>query len=895
MGWLRRLVYRTRLERELDAELRHHLEEDIRRLEGEGVPSGEARRRALAAFGGVEPIKEQARDARGTRWLDDLARDLRYATRLMRRSPVFTLAAVGSLAVGIGANTAIFSVIDALVLRPLPIARPAELFFLERSGLDEPLYRFSHPRLSAFGRDVPDARFAGMSATSRVQVVVDESAELVIGQLVTGSWFDVTGITPQAGTFFSAADDQGSGHPVVVLSDGYWTRRFGRDPAIVGKTLRVNGQALTVVGIAPRDFAGLTVGERIDLWAPTAQQQSLRYYSNASMIDSDDKKPWIEQDGIQWLTAIARVPVSSVAAAEAQTAALYRRVLEEQLKSATPEERAIRLREHLTFVPGARGLSPLRDTFTVPLRILMATVALVLLVACANLANLLLARNAARARELTVRLAIGARRGRLVRQLLTESLVISLAGGALGVAIARWGGQVLLRLASTGSSPIPLSLPMDGRLLVFSAAVSIATGLLFGLAPAIRWSRADLQSVLRGSGRVMGGTQRFGKGLVIVQVALALVLLIGATLFARTFRNYLALDPGFDHEHVVSARIDPRLAGIMEDQLPAMNDRLLEQARRIPGIRSATLAMNGPATGAMRVSTVFAQGHIPEVGRDEAVQEDFVGPAYFETVATPIVRGRDFNDRDDARAPKVAIINEAMARHYFPGQDPIGKRYGYSEDNLNFEIVGVVADARVNGLRRPAPPLGYHPLKQHPHEYVRNVYVRAAGAVDPLRGALRAAVAAADPNLAVREVVTLAELTERSIVRERLVSNLVGTFSLLAVAVACLGLYGMVSYSVARRTNELGVRLALGATAGRVRWLVLRESCLLVAIGCAVGLAAVWPLLQYVGSLLYGLSPRDPVSLIAATSALLVVGLLAAIVPAWRASRVDPLKALRIE
>jgi predicted permease len=896
MRWWMRLIRRERLERELDTELRHHVEEETRRLESSGVSHEEAHRRALATFGGLEPMREQARDARGTRWLEDFVRDVRYAGRLMRRSPIFTLAAVCSLAVGIGANTAIFSVIDALLLRPLPIARPGELSFINRAGLDEPNRRFSHPRLREFERAAREARFAGVSSLARMQVARDQGADLVLGQLVSASFFDVAAIVPQAGTFLVRADDEGGGHPVVVLSDRYWSRRFARDPTAIGRSLLVNGQALTIVGIAPEGFDGLTVGERADLWAPTALQPRLRFAGNASNDGGDTRKPWNDQHEIQWLTIAVRIPRDASAPVVTQKIEhIFHRALEEQVAGLSAQARQYRLREHLELLPGGRGLSPLRESFSTALGILMSTVALVLLVACANLANLLLARNAARSREITVRLAIGARRGRLMRQLLTESLVIAVMGGAAGLAIARWGGQFLLQLASGGPAAIPLSLPIDARLFAFSAAVSVLTGVLFGLAPALRWSRADLQHALRGSGRVIAASQRFGKGLVIVQVALALVLLIGAALFVQTFRNYLSIDPGFDREHVVSARFDARLAGITEDQLPALNDRLLASIRQMPGVRAATLAVVGPATGAARISSVSAQGHTPETGREEQIYEDAVGPSYFETVAMPLLKGRDFTERDDARAPLVAIINEAMARHYFPGQDPIGKRFGYSEDSLKFEVVGVVADARVNGLRQPAPALAYHPLKQHPEEYVRNAYVRSMGPVESVSGALRAAITTAEPNLAVREIATLAELSERSIARERLVSSLVGVFSVMAVAVACLGLYGTVSYSVARRTNEIGVRLAMGATPGRVRWLVLRESAMLVAIGCGVGLAAIWPGLKYVGTLLYGLSPHDPTSLIGATAALLIVGLVAALVPAWRASRVDPLTALRTD
>jgi predicted permease len=895
--WLSRLLRRERLERDLDRELRHHVDEETRRLIAEGLPPDDARRLALAGFGGLEPIREQARDARGTRWLEDLIRDLRYALRLLRRSPVFALAAIGSLAIGIGANTAIFSVVDALLLRPLPVSRPDQLFFLMRTGLSpNQTSRFSHARLLDFSREVPEARFAGMSSPTLVQITRTDSSDLAIGQLVTAGYFDVAGVVPQAGQLFTAADDEGSGRPVLVLSDAGWTRRFARDPRVVGTTIRLNGVPVTIVGVAAPEFVGLTVGDRVDLWVPTTLQHALRIQVNASNHDADETKPWNPQRGIEWLTVLVRVPsAGDVRAVATKTNGMFRREIEQALADAPPAERAFGLRERLELQEGARGLSPLRQSFDLPLRVLMATVALVLLVACANLANLLLARNAARVREITVRLAIGARRGRLIRQLLTESLLLSIAGGALGLAIARWGGQLLLRLASSGPGAVPLSLKFDVRLIGFSLAVAVVTGLLFGLAPALRWSRPDLSQAMRASARIVGTRQRFARTLVVVQVALALALLIGAAMFLRTFRNYLSIDPGFDREHVLSARINPRLFGLEPSQLAGLYDRLMTELRRIPGVRSASLAANGPVTGSQRMSGASAQGHVREPDQNDAILEDFVGTEFFTTISMPIVRGREFTDRDDARAPQVAIVNEAFVRHYFPGQDPIGKRYGYSDDQLNIEIVGVVADARILGLRQQTMPTAYLPIRQHADEYVYNAYVRAVGSVDPLRASLRAAVLAAEPRMAVREVVSLGELTERGLVRERMVSSLVGTFSLLAVAVACLGLYGTVSYSVTRRTNEIGVRLALGATPFQVRWLVLRESALLAVAGCVVGLAVAWPLLRYVQSMLYGLSPRDPATLIGATAALLLVSLVAAVAPAWRASRIDPLTALRID
>ena len=898
MTWLRRVFSRNRLERELDAELTFHVDRLAQDFIAQGLPPEEARRRALVRFGGIEPMKEAARDVRGTRWLEDTGRDIRYAFRMMRRTKGFTAAALLSLALGVGANAGVFSVIEALLLRPLPIARPNEIVFLNRTGFDEPNLRFSHPELLRLAAEISDASFAGMSSTARMQLSLAEGAQLVLGQLVTGTWFEVLGVHAETGRLLTPADDRTlGGSPVAVLSDAFWTRQFGRDPAVVGRSLRVNGTAVTVVGIAPAGFSGLTVGQTMDLWLPVTMQQELHYQGNASINNADGRKPWVPQNGIEWLTIVARIPPAETSAVASRIDAGYRRHLQQTVASINnPERRAYRLREHATLLPGARGLSPLRDEMSRALLVLMVTVALLLLVACANLANLLLARTSARSPEFAIRLALGASRRRIGVQLLTESLIVALAAGVAAVALARWSGQALLAIASDGPRPIPLDLPFDWRLLVFTLGASLATGLLFGLAPVLRLARADFTADLKTARRATGpGRTRLvpvSKVLVVAQVALSLALLVGAVLFVRTFRNLVSVDAGFERQHVLSVRLDPRLAGFAEAQLPALYDRLVEHARLIPGARSAALALNGAVSGSARTSSFTIAGRPTRIA-DDSARVDFVATDYFATLGIGLVRGRVFTDHDNERTARVAVVNEAMARHFFGHDDPIGSRIG--DDTPDIEIVGVVRDARVDGPREVVPPMIYYPLAQHGGEYIRQMYVRVNGSVQRARAEVRGAIAAADSNLAIREVVTLAELTERTVSRERLVSSLTGVFGLLAVAVACLGLYGTVSYSVARRTNEIGVRLALGASLAAVRWMVLREAIILIGIGACAGLALAIASLRAVGALLYGLSPRDPVTLLGATVLVATVGVLAGAVPAWRASRIDPVTALRVE
>jgi predicted permease len=902
MGWLSRLLGRERLERELDAELAHHVSEEARRLEREGVAPEDARRQARARFGGIEPIKEQARDARGTRWVEDLSRDVRYAFRMMRRSPVFTAAAVISLAVGIGANAAIFSLSDALLLRPLDVTRPNELWFLNRAGFAQPNYRFSYPGLTHLQQAVPDVQFAASASTSRIQIDREGAAELALGQLVTGNWFDVLGVGAAAGRVLTANDAASPGaSPVAVLSYDFWTRQYGADPRAVGSTIRVNGLPLTIVGVAAQSFAGVIVGTRIDLWAPVTMQHELRSRGNASVDNADGSKPWVTQDGVQWLTVVARVP-ASVNRAEATTrmAAYWKTEVEERADmTRDAAQRSFRLREHIELVPGERGQSNLRDSFSQPLVVLMITVAAVLLIACANLASLLLARSTARGREFALRLSLGAGRGRIVRQLLTESLTLAIIGGLVGLGVAQIGGHGLLVMASTGSRAIPLDLPLDWRLLAFTAAVTILTGVLFGLGPALRSARPNLVDPLKGGTRIVGAERRtgrlpFGKVLIALQVALSFALLVGALLFLRTFQNLLNVDTGFDRSEVVVAGIDPMLSGVTEGQLPDLYARLIERGRAIPGGTAAALALSGPVSGSARTSSISIDAEAMRVGKDADVREEYVTPEYFRTVGMHLLRGRAFAPDDREGRPKVCVVNESMARHFFGTVDPIGHHIGYGNPT-DIEVIGLIHDARVDGPKSDVPWMVFYPIAQSQGEFARSLYVRVTGPVEAAKASLRSSILSVNPNLAVREVTTLGVMNERTVSTDRLVSRLTGMFGLLAVGVACLGLYGTVAYSVVRRTNEIGVRMALGASRGGVGWLVLRETLVLVAAGGLLGFVVVWPLLKFLTSLLYGISPYDPVALASAAAGLLVAGALAGAIPAWRASRVDPLTALRAE
>ena len=908
MNWVMRVWHRDRLDRDLDKELRFHVDEETQRLVAGGMRPDDARRTAMAAFGGIEPIKEAARDVRGSRWLEDLVQDARYAARTMRRAPVFATAAVLSLAIGIGANTAVFGVVDALLLRPLPVPDAGELSYAVRTGpstdgqMLQARSRFSYPAAQRFAAELQavHGRVGAMAAVTRMQVTAgaDDQAELVLGQLVGGSWFGVLGVAAQRGRLLAEADDVDiGGAPVAVISDRYWTRRFGRDPSVVGSTIRLNGYPVTIVGVAAPRFEGFWIGEPVDVWVPTGLQQQVKYAANAD-IDGDAKstQPWRPQDRIAWLTLVARVPSPTPrSVASSAMDVTFRRDLEPlAAKISDPQRRAFVLRTHAALADGSRGMSSLREDFGAAIIVLMATVALVLLIACANLANLLMARGASRAREFALRLSLGARRRRLVRQLLTESLALSLVGGVLSLLFAKAGSDALLRMASDGPAPLSLDVSTSWPIVLFAIAASMVTGVLFGLMPALRFSRADVHDAMKSGGRVVAasGGLSIGRLLVVAQVALSFVLLAGALMFVRTLHNLLAIDPGFDAARLVTAKLDPRMAGYTPKTMTSFRERLLAATREIPGAQASAVAMCGTMAGCHSISDIDVPGRQRGVGDDADVQEDYVSDGYFGALGMTVVSGRNFLPSDTPESPRVAIVNETMARHFFGDVNPIGRVFVEGD---KYEIVGVVRDSRINGLRDTPPRMAFYPFSQHPDTLMRSVYVRTRSDVRQAAEGLRAAIREADRGLAVREVVTLAELEERSIARERLVSTLTSTFGLLAVAVACLGLYAMVSYSVSRRTNEIGIRLALGASPANVRWLIMRETLVLLAVGLCVGIAATMPTARLIASLLYGLTPRDPVAFASAVAVLSVVAMLAGAWPAWRASRVDPSLALRID
>jgi len=822
-----------------------------------------------------------------------LLNDLRYGLRMLRKSPGFTVVAVLSLSLGIGANTAIFSLLDAVLLKMLPVQNPEQLVVINTAGPKGSSNDYSYPVFERF-RDQQQI-FSGVFAasnTDKLSIKVNAPGnsaepEPVGGKLVSGSYFSVLGVKPIIGRAFTTEEDRvPGGHPVAVISYGYWQRRFGRNPAVVGQTFTLNDTSFTIIGVTPPEFFGEVVGDAPDLWLPTMMQPQVQPGRNFLKIRF-----------VTWVTLMARLkPGVSFQQAQADLNVIFQRLQsEEDTSQMLPQRRQEFLARRISLTSGGKGLSELRARFSEPLRILMVVVGLVLLIACANVANLLLTRAAARQKEIAVRLALGASRLRLVRQLLTESVLLAVAGGLGGLLFAFWGGDVLLTLVSTGTAPISLDLHPDIRILAFTGAVSLLTGILFGLAPALRATRVDLTPALKDSARSLSGGSgryRLGKVLIVVQVALSLLLLIGAGLFIRSLRNLKSLDAGFNRENVLVLSIDTAAPRYKEPQLKNLYRQLLERINALPGVHSASLAFQVFRGGNMGICCISIQGAPPLPEADRRVAGDIVGPKFFETIGTPLLAGRDFNLQDNENAQKVAIINEAAAGYYFSNESPLGRRFVWLNNEI--EIVGVVKDAKHRGLREQTPRMFYIPLFQHGTQ-PNLLALRTEGNPASMIAAVRRVIQEVEPKLPITEVSTLAAHVDASLIQDRLIALLSSFFGVLALLLSCIGLYGVMSYTVSRRTNEIGIRMALGAQPGNVRWMVLRETLLLVLIGVAIGLPAALAVTRLVTSLLFGLTPTDPLAITLATLLLLAVAAVAGYLPARRASRVDPMIALRYE
>jgi predicted permease len=835
--------------------------------------------------------------------------DLRYALRIFRNNPGFTAVAVLSLALGIGANTAIFTLLDAVVLKMLPVQDPQELVVFGRgmgrgiNGEDDPVNRSDQLYSYPLYKDLRDSNdvFQGLAAIDSIDhtVYVRDSAtrpdalpEAAEARVVSGNYFELLGIQPVAGRLIGPADDVTAGaHAVVVLSHGYWQRRFASDPEIVGKSLLINGQAYSVIGVAPKGFRGETLGRNPDLFAPLAMQQEISRFP-----------PMLANREMSFLLLLGRLkPGVTPEQASAAVTVRFQQALRAEAGGELSPERERRLSQRrIEITPAQQALSTLRRRFEEPLFLLMGVVGLVLLIACANVANLLLARATARSKEVGVRLALGAGRPRLVRQLLTESLLLAGFGGLCGMMIAPWATHFLVRMVYSTAETIPLDIDPDARVLGFTLAVSVLTGLLFGLTPALRATRLDLAPTLKVNSRgTVGESSRFtlSKGLVVTQVALSLVLLVGAGLFVGSLRNLRSLNLGFRPDRLLLVAIDPRGAGYSQEkpeQLSGLYRKILDRVRAVPGVESASLSFMPLLSGARRVESVRVEGY--EFGKEEpnGVRQIRVTPGYFETVGMTLAEGRGFDERDRAGSPQVAVVNQKFAQRFFAGRTAVGGHVSFDGQNPSIEIVGVAGDAKYNDMREEEPEMVFLPVYQVP-EHLQSLEIRTRGDTEALSGQVKQVLAEVDRNLPVRSVMTMNAQVDRALQQERLMTNLTSFFGLLALLLASIGLFGVMSYAVSRRTGEIGIRMALGAERGSVLWMVLRESLWLVVIGAAAGLAAAFASTRLLANLLYETSPTDPAAFGAAAAVLLAVAALAAYIPARRAARVDPMVALRYE
>jgi predicted permease len=898
---IRSLLRRRTVEAELDDELRFHLEQlqDFEASRGDDL--ADAHRHARRHMGSVDSVKEACRDMRTLRPVEQFFHDVRFGARLLVRGPGFTTVAVLSLALGIGSSTAIFSVVNAIVLRPLPVADPHELHIaraMERSEIDLLFSSAVVERAATLlaGR----AQIAAQSSVESVLIATrgeggvspPETARL---QLVAGDFFGTLRQRGQIGRLLGPDDNRSLGqHPFVVISDRYWSRRFGRSERVLETELLINGTSMAIIGVAAPEFFGATVDtETPDVWASAAMQAALRFAGRYDRSGGDLLKPWPSQPEIAWLRVLVRVPgKSAAAAAEAMTLARHRE---------SPPAGRDAVAVPVTLRPGSSGFSPVRSELTTPLVVLLLAVGLLLAIACANIASLLLARATSRGREMAIRLAMGAGRGRLIRQLLTESLLLASVGGTLGLMLAFWGSPALLTLLTRGESVSSIDVRPDWRVTGVTVATSMVTALAFGLLPAVRGTFVPLGETLRAQGRSVvgaagrGGRLTAGRLLIASQMAVAILLLLVAGLFARSFQALVHVDLGYDRDHVLIARIDPRSSGYTVADRPALYTRVFESLARLPGVvavsASATM-FSGRNRGAFSI-----EGYSPGPDEQMTTLKEWVTSDYFRTVGLAIQQGRTFGPQDSANSRRVSIINETMARRYFPNENPIGKRLSWGTSNFDadgFEIVGVVEDARYNDLRDESLNMAYVLVVQS-DRFAGNVQVRAEGHPTALTNAVRNTLRDAEPRLAVGTIETLDRRVDRSLAVDRLLAWLTMAFAAAALALACLGLYGTISYAVRRRTAELGMRIALGAERAAVQWLIVREALLLVVVGGLIGLPLAFLTARAVGSLLYATTPSDPVVYGTAVAALIVVSSLAAYIPARRASRLDPLTALRME
>jgi predicted permease len=905
-----------RLERDLDEEVRSHFELLVEQHMAKGVDEAAARRAVRLELGGADQVKEAVRDARRGASLEQIWRDLYYGCRVLSQAKGWTAVIVVSLALGIGANTALFSAIDGLLFRKLPVRDPDTLVRFRSAGpnqmrTDVLFYGYTAP--DARGRQVESTfsypiyrqfladnrTMSGLFACApfgNMNIVVDGEAEIATGFISSGNYYQVLGVTARLGRTITPDDDRATAVPVAVISHRYWMSRFGGSPNVIGMPVRVNSVPVTIVGVLPPEFIGVeqAVGDAPDVSLPIALEPQF----NQPQFNFQQSR--LAQPNWWWLEVVGRLkPGVTAAQVQGNLAGVFQHTaragFDSYLSSRSPQARSRESLQDHTQVPelqvdsASRGIYDVNTTDFRAVTVLTAVVALVLLLVCANVANLLLSRATARQQEISVRLALGATRARLIRQLLTESLLLAGIGGALGILLARWGQQLLPGAAGHAS-------PLDWRVLTFVITVTSLTGIVFGIAPALRATRTDVNFALKETSRSVATSRSLlARFLVVAQVAISIVLLIGAGLFLRTLQNLRQVDLGFNPRNVTLFQVRPALNRYDPKKQNLLYDQIGERLRTVAGVRS--VAWSDPRLmSPRRFSTgIYIQGRVDSRGQRDTISTVGVSPTFFETMEMALVAGRGFTARDTESSPPVVVINEAAARKYFPDRSPIGRRLGSTlEGSGKLEIVGILRDTKYNSVREAALPTRYTPFSQTVHDNA-SFEVRSAG--DPLAvtAGIRDAVRQVDPSLPLIDMRTQLDEIERRFLQEKVFARAYTLFGGLALLVASVGLFGLMSYSVARRTNEIGIRMALGADRHDVVRLVMRESMILVAAGVVIGLGGATFAGRLVSSLLFGLAPTDAMTMAGAITAMVIVSALAGYLPARRASGIDPIVALRAE
>jgi predicted permease len=932
---LRALFLKRRLEQEMADEINAHLEMQIEDHVRQGMSPEEARYLALRKFGGVDQVKESYRERRSLQPVETLLRDLTYGLRMWRRSPVVTAVAILSLALGIGANTALFSVVDAVLLKTLPVENPEQLLVFEwqagrayrvsgmsgTSNVDGPpgtrslsLFRwdvFEKVRLAqAAAPDGPLSEFFAFGPMPELTAKLGDQAEILDGQAVSGNYYSGLGLTPSLGRLITAEDDRTGAAPVVVLSYELWQDRFSANPAAIGQQLNLNQQSLTIIGVTPPAFNGtLQVDFHPAVTIPLALEPLLR--GDNSLLGTTAKP------GVWWLNVMGRLNPGATAEqarqslnATFQTAALE--AMPPPRKGNQPAQLTPKDYPRLLTEPGDRGMPDRRKSYAPTIYALFIVVALVLLIACANLANLLLARATLRRAEISIRVAVGAGRRRLVRQLLTESLLLAAVGGTIGVIFAFWGKSALVALTDNETRLLPsgVELSLNWRVLLFTLAVSLVTGVLFGFVPALRATSLDLNTTLKESSRTTGRVSRLSKGLLVVQVAISALLLVGAGLFIRTLYNLQRIKLGFNQENLLVFRLQPERAGYKDERLLRFYQQLFDRLDHLPSVRAATFGKVELVANDNFFNNFLLPGETAATASDRDTMRQMVRENYFATMEIPFLRGREFTMQDDVHAPAVAIVNQTFQQKFFPDEEVLGKHITFLDPNREVEIVGVVADTKYERQREQNQPVLYTPWQQEAADIgAMHFALRTQGNPAALGDRVREVVRNLDSNLPVTQIGTQYARAQATLGQERLYARLLSFFGVLALVLAAIGLFGVLAYSVSQRTKEIGIRMAFGAQVAQVIRLVIWQGMKLVLLGLLISAFAGYGLKRLLAShyfgpeswqrqmaeQLYGVEVGDPLTLITIATLLTLVALLSCWLPARRAAKVDPLVALRYE